>query len=225
MNIASLQNLISNLPQQRVDTERPERGIALAYCRACAGVPEVVRGTDSTDRPTIHEAETKHRTAEATSESVSLLTLSAEVIQSGRVIPIVPNKPLFINTLIIWSSSNYEDQLDIFGQRMASRELKLPSQVRCSSVPGGSCDWVEWLDPTNRVLLSIEHRLITKVLEETAPHNDVELQQSFEMRDRHIAPLILALRADLEDGSPAGHLLRGLPNYDRGSVPAQSAGS
>ena len=166
----------------------------------------VIRGTGSTDRPNIHEAETKHRTAEAASESVSLLALSVEVIQSGQVIPIVPNKPLLINTLIIWSSSNYEDQLDIFEQRMASRELELPNQVRCSFVPGGSRDRVEWLDPTNRVLLSIEHRVITKVLEETAPHNDVELQPSFEMRDRHIAPLILALRADLEDGSPGGHL-------------------
>jgi AraC family transcriptional regulator len=65
---------------------------------------------------------------------------------------------------------------------------------------------VEWLDQTNRVLLSIEHPVTTKVLEETAAQDDVELQQSFEMRDRHIASLILALRADLEDGSPAGYL-------------------
>ena len=58
----------------------------------------------------------------------------------------------------------------------------------------------------NRILLSIEHPVITRVLEETAAQDDVELQQSFELRDRHIASLILALRADLEDGSPAGHL-------------------
>jgi AraC family transcriptional regulator len=55
-------------------------------------------------------------------------------------------------------------------------------------------------------MVSIEHAIITKALEETAAHNDVELRQTFEMRDRHIASLILALRADSEDGSPAGHL-------------------
>src|SRR5580658_5682088 len=41
--------------------------------------------------------------------------------------------------------------------------------------------------------------VITKALEETAAQNDVEVRQSFETRDRHVASVILALHADLED--------------------------
>jgi len=43
-------------------------------------------------------------------------------------------------------------------------------------------------------------------LEETAHLEDSEIKPHFGLRDRHIESLLLALRSDLEDGSPAGPL-------------------
>ena len=176
---------------------------------------------------TIHERDTKQSAAEAVSESVSLLTPRVEVIQSGQVIPIVPTKPLLINgwkgvALEAHTTGPCDHPDHVHPTHFVQLQLRGPVRYRWTTngvtrdgtaepgtlflCPRGSRDRVEWLDPTDRILLSIEHPVITRVLEETTARDDVELQQSFEMHDRHIASLILALRADLEDGSPAGHL-------------------
>jgi AraC family transcriptional regulator len=47
---------------------------------------------------------------------------------------------------------------------------------------------------------------LAKALEETAHLADVELIPNWNLRDAHIASLMLALYADLEDSSPAGPL-------------------
>lgn len=188
---------------------------------------ELVHASCRVVQPIIREADTKHRTAEAASDSVSLLTPRVEVIQSGQVIPIVPTKPLLINgwkgvALEAHTTGPCDHPDHEHPTHFVQLQLRGPVRYRWTTngvtrvgtaepgtlflCPRGSRDRVEWLDPTDRVLLSIEHPVITRVLEETAAQDDVELQQSFEMRDRHIASLILALRADLEDGSPAGHL-------------------
>jgi AraC family transcriptional regulator len=46
----------------------------------------------------------------------------------------------------------------------------------------------------------------SRSLEDTAHLKDVELTTHWNLRDRHIQSLMLALHADLEDGSPAGPL-------------------
>lgn len=72
--------------------------------------------------------------------------------------------------------------------------------------PRGSTDRVQWEGPTNRVAIAIHPQMLTQSLEETSHRPDIELTQHFQIHDRHIASLMLALRADLEDGLPAGHL-------------------
>jgi AraC family transcriptional regulator len=52
----------------------------------------------------------------------------------------------------------------------------------------------------------MEPRFLSRSLEDTAHHQDVELTTHWNLHDRHIQTLMLALHADLEDGSPAGPL-------------------
>jgi AraC family transcriptional regulator len=52
----------------------------------------------------------------------------------------------------------------------------------------------------------MEPRFLARSLESTAHLDDVELSTHWNLHDRHIQSLMLALHADLEDGSPAGPL-------------------
>ena len=154
-------------------------------------------------------------------------TPRVEVVQSGKAIPIVPTPPVLVSG---WNGVAIEThttgpcdhpdhehpthflQLQMKGPVRYHWTTNGQTRVGVAEpgtlflCPRGSRDRVQWDGPTDRVMLSLEHPVITQALEETAAHNDVELHQSFEMRDRHIESVVLALRNDLEDGSPAGHL-------------------
>jgi len=73
-------------------------------------------------------------------------------------------------------------------------------------IPRGGRDQVWWGGASARVVVTLHPRLLTQAIEETAHQDDVELIQHMDLRDRHIASLMLALQADLEDGAPAGRL-------------------
>src|SRR3569833_957673 len=73
-------------------------------------------------------------------------------------------------------------------------------------LPAGSRDRLTWSRPSTRIVLVMEPRFLARSLEETAHLDDVELNIHWNLRDRHIQSLKLALHADLQDGSPAGPL-------------------
>jgi AraC family transcriptional regulator len=73
-------------------------------------------------------------------------------------------------------------------------------------LPAGTRDRLTWSGPTTRIILVMEPRFLARSLEDTAHLKDVELTTHWNLRDRHIQSLMLALHADLEDGSPAGPL-------------------
>jgi AraC family transcriptional regulator len=73
-------------------------------------------------------------------------------------------------------------------------------------LPAGTRDRLGWDAPTSRIVVTLESRIITKAFEETAHRNTFELVEHWTLRDEHLARLILALHADLADGSPAGRL-------------------
>ncbi|MBV9508004.1 MAG: helix-turn-helix transcriptional regulator [Acidobacteriia bacterium] len=73
-------------------------------------------------------------------------------------------------------------------------------------LPAGTRDRLTWSGPSTRIVLVMEPRFLARSLEETAHLGDVELIMHWNFRDRHIQSLILALHADLQDGSPAGPL-------------------
>jgi AraC family transcriptional regulator len=73
-------------------------------------------------------------------------------------------------------------------------------------LPAGTRDRLTWSGPTTRIILVMEPRFLSRSFEDTAHLDDVELTTHWNLRDRHIQSLMLALHADLEDGSPAGRI-------------------
>ena len=71
-------------------------------------------------------------------------------------------------------------------------------------LPAGTSDFATWSGPSNRIVLVMEPRFLAGVLDETAHLSDVELIPNWSFQDRHVAAILMALEADLEDGSPAG---------------------
>lgn len=73
-------------------------------------------------------------------------------------------------------------------------------------LPAGTRDRMTWSGPTNRIVVVMEPRFLARALDETAHLADVEITANWTLQDRHIATVMRALHADLEDGSPAGPL-------------------
>ena len=73
-------------------------------------------------------------------------------------------------------------------------------------LPRGTRDKVTWMHQSSRVMLAIDPNFLAQSVEETAHLEDVALTPDWELKDRHIAALMMALHADLEDGQPAGPL-------------------
>lgn len=71
-------------------------------------------------------------------------------------------------------------------------------------LPRGTVDEITWKGPTKRVAVAIRSELLTNMLEETAHETDIELTEHWDLKDQHIAALLLEMSADLDDGSPAG---------------------
>jgi len=72
--------------------------------------------------------------------------------------------------------------------------------------PRGAIDEIRWLGPVHTAAVAIHPTLLTQSLESTAHHNDIELRQSFDLKDRHIASILNTMTLDLAEGSPAGRL-------------------
>jgi AraC family transcriptional regulator len=73
-------------------------------------------------------------------------------------------------------------------------------------LPRGSLHRHEWSDTSSRVIVTLEPAFLARATDETAHRQDVELQERWDLRDPHIAALLLALHADVKDGQPAGVL-------------------
>jgi AraC family transcriptional regulator len=65
---------------------------------------------------------------------------------------------------------------------------------------------VNWLQEAQHVVLALKPCLLSNALEETVQESNIELREHWDLNDRHISTLLMAMRADLEDGSPAGPL-------------------
>ena len=73
-------------------------------------------------------------------------------------------------------------------------------------LPAGTRDRITRSGLTNQTMLVVAHHFLSRTLEETAHLADIEMITRWNLRDRRIVSLMLALHADLEDGSPAGPL-------------------
>lgn len=73
-------------------------------------------------------------------------------------------------------------------------------------LPAGTRDRLGWDTFTSRIVITLDSRVITRAFEETAHRDAFELVDDWTLRDPQLKALMLALHADLEDGSPAGRL-------------------
>ena len=71
-------------------------------------------------------------------------------------------------------------------------------------LPKGTVDEVNWTGPTQRMAVAIQPHLLTSALDETAHWSQIELAEHWDLIDSHISALLLEMKADLSDGSPAG---------------------
>jgi AraC family transcriptional regulator len=60
--------------------------------------------------------------------------------------------------------------------------------------------------PTHRIIAAIHPSLLINALDETARERDIELVEHWNLTDPHITAVLLAMRTDLDEGSPAGRL-------------------
>ena len=73
-------------------------------------------------------------------------------------------------------------------------------------LPRGTRDKQTWRGESNRLAVAIDAGFLAHSVPETSHLDDVELAPQWLLKDRHIAALMLAMRADLEDGQVAGRL-------------------
>jgi AraC family transcriptional regulator len=73
-------------------------------------------------------------------------------------------------------------------------------------LPRGTVDELRWSGPTHRIAVALHPSLLVGAIDETIGQNDIELTEHWNVRDRHIMSVLLALTNDLDAGSPAGPL-------------------
>ena len=72
--------------------------------------------------------------------------------------------------------------------------------------PRGTNDESRWSGPTNRVAVALHPRLLASALDETAHDREIELIEHWNLTDPNIIAVLLAMRTDLEAGSPADRM-------------------
>jgi AraC family transcriptional regulator len=154
-----------------------------------------------------------------------------EVLSNGRFISPIPAVSTLSSEHAGWDGVALESYCDVPGCDIAEHEhpthflnLLVGEPVRAEwttegryhsainepgtiyLLPRGTRDKLRWMHQSSRVVLAIDPKFLAESLEETAHLEDVALTPHWELKDRHIAALMLALHADLEDGQPAGAL-------------------
>jgi AraC family transcriptional regulator len=158
-------------------------------------------------------------------------TPGVEVIRDGCAVPLLPVGSTLSSEAVRWDGFTLNVFHDVPRYRVPEHEhpthmaslvisgctslhWKTSSQERRAQyapgdiylLPAGTRDHLEWDRPTSRIILTVEPRILARAFDETAHRADLEIRERWIFQDRHIASLMLALKADLEDGSPAGRI-------------------
>src|SRR5215475_14197973 len=73
-------------------------------------------------------------------------------------------------------------------------------------LPRGTVDELRWAGATHRIAVALHPSLLLGAIDETIGQNHIELTEHWNVTDRHIMSVLLALTIDLDAGSPAGRL-------------------
>ena len=164
------------------------------------------------------------------SRGVSLVVPGVQVKREGRAEPFLDRHPALSSAAVGWTGIAVEDyaipacviprhehvenflHLVLRGSG-AYEVLTHGKTLRFIARPGttfilprGTIDELRWDGPTHRIAVAIHPRLLVDAIDETAHESDVELTEHWNVTDPHIMAVLLAMRADLEAGSPAGRL-------------------
>jgi AraC family transcriptional regulator len=153
-----------------------------------------------------------------------------EVVREGRVEPFVHTRPAQTSAAVRWSGvalENYpnapvvvarHEHLEHFVHLVLRGSVRYEvltggRTLRYQSGPGttfvlprGTIDELRWAGPTERIAVAIHASLLCNALDETIGRTDIELIEHWNLTDRNIMAVILAMTTDLEEGSPAGRL-------------------
>ena len=154
-----------------------------------------------------------------------------EVIRGGHTVSPVPTVPTVSSRDVGWNGIALESYKNVPAGTLSEHEhpahfltLLTSGRVRYQwtiegrtksaehapgsvyILPAGTRDRLSWSGATDRIVLAVTPDFLARALDETAHLADVELATRLDLRDRHINALMLALHADLEDGSLAGPL-------------------
>ena len=153
-----------------------------------------------------------------------------EVVREGRVEPFVYVRPTRTSAAVCWSGvalENYSnapvivpchEHLEHFVHLVVRGSVRYEvltggRTLRYQSGPGttfvlprGTIDELRWGGPTERIAVAIHPSLLCNALDETIGRTDIELIEHWNLTDRNIMAVLLAMTTDLEEGSPAGRL-------------------
>ena len=73
-------------------------------------------------------------------------------------------------------------------------------------LPRGTIDAIRWSGDTHRIAVAVHPTRLLSGLNEGVHVDEVELAEHWDLIDRHIFSLLVAMTTDLDDGSPAGRL-------------------
>src|SRR5262249_7231581 len=151
-----------------------------------------------------------------------------EVVREGRVEPFLHARPALSSAEIQWGGLAVEDYhipacviphhqhvhdfLHVVLSGTARYEVLTAGKcLHYTAQPGttfvlprGTVDELRWAGPTHRIAVALHPSLLLSAIDETSGQNHVELTEHWNVTDRHIMSVLLALTTDLDAGSPAG---------------------
>jgi AraC family transcriptional regulator len=160
----------------------------------------------------------------------SLVLSRIEVRRQGRVEPLLHTHPTLSSTSAQWSGVALEEysvpacvtprheHVENFLHVVLQGSVKYDVLTRGKTLqftanpgttfilPRGTVDELIWSGPTQRIAAAIHPALLVNALDETAHQRDIELTEHWNLTDPNIMAVLLAMRADLDAGSPAGRL-------------------
>ena len=153
-----------------------------------------------------------------------------EVMRKGRVEPFLHFHPALSSSSVRWAGIAFEDystpacviprheHVENFLHVVLGGPVKYEVLTRGKVLdfsgttgttfilPRGTIDEVRWKGPMQRIAVAIHPSLLVNALDETAHQREIELTEHWNLTDPNIMALLLALRTDLDEGSPAGRL-------------------
>src|SRR5215468_2940402 len=153
-----------------------------------------------------------------------------EVLRAGRVDAFLHARPALSSAAIQWEGLAVEDYhlpACVVAQHehvhdflhvvlsgtvryevlTAGKCLRYTAQPGTTVVlPRGTVDELRWSGPTHRIAVALHPSLLLSAIDETIGLSDIELTEHWNVTDRHITSVLVALTTDLDAGSPAGRL-------------------